>query len=292
MKTILFQAAIAGAVWCVWFIALGFETALLNVRDHLDIALTMLFGSFVAGSTSLGGGAVAFPVFTKVLAIPSDVTLVFSLAIQSVGMTAAAVLIFLNRMPVCIKVLLWSILPGAIGIFTGLFLLGDYIVGAQAKILFSVFSVFVAVALIVERKVSSLEFKNHTDSAVEGLTYSRIVIAGFVGGVLSGLIGTGIDFVMFALMIFFSRLGLKQAIVTSVCVMAVNAIIGFAFIYFLTDRFNGEAVNYWLAAVPIVVIGAPLGALACRYFHRDIIFYFLLLLIVVDVVSTLSDLNK
>jgi hypothetical protein len=48
------------------------------------------FGSMIAGGTSLGGGAVAFPVFTKVLHITPYDAKVFSLAIQSVGMSAAS----------------------------------------------------------------------------------------------------------------------------------------------------------------------------------------------------------
>ncbi len=51
----------------------------------------MVFGSFVAGSTAAGGGAVSFPVFTKLLHIPADEARTFGLLIQSVGMTMASV---------------------------------------------------------------------------------------------------------------------------------------------------------------------------------------------------------
>lgn len=53
----------------------------------------MLFGSMVAGGTSMGGGAVAFPVLTKLLEVPPHEAKVFALAIQSVGMTAATLTI-------------------------------------------------------------------------------------------------------------------------------------------------------------------------------------------------------
>ena len=57
------------------------------------IPATMTFGSFIAGFSAEGGGAVAFPVFTKLLhVLPSDAKQ-FSLLIQSVGMTMASIFI-------------------------------------------------------------------------------------------------------------------------------------------------------------------------------------------------------
>ena len=40
-------------------------------REWWPMSVTMVFGSTVAGATAEGGGAVAFPVFTKLLHIPS-----------------------------------------------------------------------------------------------------------------------------------------------------------------------------------------------------------------------------
>ncbi|OAD19453.1 Permease [Candidatus Thiomargarita nelsonii] len=58
----------------------------------------MIFGSMIAGGTAMGGGAVAFPVFTKILDITPHDAKVFSLAIQGIGMTAASVTIFLTKL--------------------------------------------------------------------------------------------------------------------------------------------------------------------------------------------------
>ena len=51
----------------------------------------------IAGSTSAGGGAVAFPVMTLMFEISPECARNFSLAIQSVGMTAAAFAIWRCR---------------------------------------------------------------------------------------------------------------------------------------------------------------------------------------------------
>ena len=293
MRPIYIQLFLIFTVWSVWFFNTGVNKIFQLIESHAVIMLTMLFGSFVAGSTSLGGGAVAFPVFTKLLSIPAETALVFSLAIQSVGMSSAMLIIFLSKVPVSKKIIVASFFPGAIGVYIGLFELNHFFVGGQAKYLFSLFSLFVAFVLVFDRFINHRRFRTleHID-VIKDIGLFPVIVGSFIGGIINGLIGTGIDFVIFALMIIFSRVGLKRAVATSVCVMAINAVVGFVFILLFSGKFEGIVVDYWLSAVPIVVFGAPLGALACRYFHRDIIFYFLMFLILLDVVSTAWILNK
>ncbi|PJA76108.1 hypothetical protein CO151_03910 [bacterium CG_4_9_14_3_um_filter_65_15] len=59
--------------------------------DYPMMTLTMVVGSFIAGATSEGGGAVAFPVLTLVFGVAPAVARDFALLIQAVGMTAASV---------------------------------------------------------------------------------------------------------------------------------------------------------------------------------------------------------
>lgn len=80
-------------VWTLWLFMVGPERAISNSIANWKAAITMIFGSIVAGGTSMGGGAVAFPVFTKVLHVPYQEAKVFSLAIQSIGMSAASLTI-------------------------------------------------------------------------------------------------------------------------------------------------------------------------------------------------------
>ncbi len=81
-------------VWLVWVLAAGLWD---RVIDNWVSSVTMVFGSFVAGSTPQGGGAVAFPVFTKGLEVPSEVARSFSLFIQVVGMGCASAGILIRR---------------------------------------------------------------------------------------------------------------------------------------------------------------------------------------------------
>ncbi len=282
MNGLATQTAIALTTWSIWFFCLGSQ-GLTIIKEHFTITLTMLLGSFVAGSTSVGGGAVAFPVFTKVLHIDSATALIFSLAIQSVGMMSAALMIFLTRIPVCMRTIAYSIVAGGLGLVTSFFFVRLQISGADIKYLFSCFSFLVALGLLWTRfNYDNIPHIDHPRPNSFALT-----ITCFIGGMLSGIIGTGIDFILFTMMIFIWRYEFKKAIATSVVVMGINALVGFSSILFTTDLFSGVVVSYWLAAVPIVVVGAPLGAIACRYIHKNIMMYFLLVLISVDIISTI-----
>lgn len=71
------------------------------------MTVTMIVGSFIAGATSEGGGAVAFPVMTLLFGIAPATARDFSLMIQSFGMSSATVTIWRNRIPV-----LWTLSAG------------------------------------------------------------------------------------------------------------------------------------------------------------------------------------
>lgn len=111
------------------------------------MSVTMVLGSLVAGLTSEGGGAVAFPVMTLALGVPPPVARDFSFAIQSFGMTCAAITIFGLGVPVDKEALLWGSLGGGVGLAFGLAAVAPYLPPAYAKMLFvSVWASF-AVAL-------------------------------------------------------------------------------------------------------------------------------------------------
>lgn len=84
------------------------------------MSITMVFGSMLAGATSEGGAAVAFPVMTLAFAILPVVARDFSFMIQSVGMTAAAGTILWMGVLVERKAILYTTIGGVCGIIYGL----------------------------------------------------------------------------------------------------------------------------------------------------------------------------
>lgn len=112
-RTLLVQATLAGTVWVGW-LGLGRGHAVAAIREHWPVSVTMTLGSLVGGGTGEGGGAVAFPGFTKVLMIPADQACTFTYAIQAVGMTAASLCILWLRVLIERRALLLAA-PAGVG---------------------------------------------------------------------------------------------------------------------------------------------------------------------------------
>ena len=275
----------AALVWLVWFTALGLDEAISTVLQHWKISLTMVFGSLVAGATSMGGGSVAFPIFTKLLAIPPYDAKVFSLAIQSVGMGAATLVIYLRGIQVDWRIIAWGSLGGVIGIFVGLSDMMSIISPPTLKVSFTLMLICFAIALLALNRRKRNPYPvvtlwGNTERAI-------VVIAGALGGVLSGLVGTGIDVILFIVMVLLFRMCEKTATPTSVVLMAFNAIVGFGLQAWFFNDFSPTVQGYWLAAIPVVVVGAPLGAILCSYLTREMIVYILCFLISIEFITTL-----
>lgn len=277
--------SIALFVWTLWFTLLGGAEAFSYFFSHWQVALTMVFGSAIAGGTSLGGGAVAFPVFTKVLQIPSHDAKIFSLAIQSVGMTAASAAICLTGIRVEWRVIRWGSLGGFLGIFLGAGFLAPILPNDVIKMSFTVMLVSFAITLLALNR-SPREL--YTAMPVWTIRERKIwLIAGLLGGMMSGLVGSGIDALTFSVMVVMFRFCEKVATPTSVILMAANAMAGFAMQVFVFHDFPDPVRHYWFAAIPVVVVGAPLGAMFCDLLRRENIANILIGLIFVELVSSL-----
>ncbi|OZG70721.1 hypothetical protein BTA51_24350 [Hahella sp. CCB-MM4] len=275
----------AACVWIVWMICLGPLQALGYVVHHWEVALTMLFGSFVAGSTSLGGGAVAFPVFTKVLQVSSFDANVFSLMIQSVGMGTATFFIVVRRITVEWRIVLVSTIAGAIGIYLGAAYLAPLIPSTAVKILFSMILTSFGLTLLM---LNIRRENRHDTMPAWGYREVKVIFAAsLAGGVISGLQGSGIDIVIFSVMVLYFRICEKVATPTSVVIMAFNAMIGAYLHNFVFNDTAASVVEYWYAAIPVVVVGAPVGAIVCSFLKREVISNSLLVLILIDLISTL-----
>lgn len=271
-------------VWTLWMTIIGPSTAFSIVEEHWPITLTMIFGSLVAGATSEGGGAIAFPVFTKILHISPIDAKVFSLAIQSVGMTAASLVILALRIPVEWRVIIWVSWGGVIGIILGS-LVAPLLPPSVVKMSFTVLVTSFAVTLfILNRGIRLFHMRLPRFQWVER---RWLIAAGIIGGVMSGLVGNGIDIITFSVMVLYFRISEKIATPTSVILMAINALVGFSLHYFVLGGFNETVQSYWLSAVPVVVVGAPLGAIICSMMSREWIVRALLMLIAIEFISSI-----
>ena len=123
-------------VWTGWLILISNIDGWSLFASKWFMTLTMVFGSFIAGATSEGGGAVAFPVMTLLFKIDPVVARDFSILIQSVGMMAASFTIYCLKIPVVWRAIVFAGLGGAAGIIIGLEFIAPLFSSSYTKLFF------------------------------------------------------------------------------------------------------------------------------------------------------------
>ncbi len=255
-------------------------------RDFWFMSLTMVFGSFIAGASAEGGGAVAFPVMTLIFKIPPEVARNFGLAIQSIGMTMASFLIFFRGIKVEHKYLWLASMGGAIGMFLGTWYLVPLIPAPFAKMLFVTFWLSFGLVLYYVNEI----YKRETKDALPHFSFFEkitIVLVGVIGGSLSSLLGSGLDIFSFSYVTMRYHLSEKVATPTSVVIMAINSLVGFFVHYYVLKDFGAEEFNYWLVCIPVVIFGAPIGAYFINNKTRGFISKFLYIIILAQFIGAL-----
>jgi uncharacterized protein len=236
------------------------------VKAHWPIALSMTFGSYIAGSTPMGGGTVGFPILVLLFEMPASLGRDFSFAVQSIGMTSASIFILARRQP-----LAWAMLKGAmvgslIGTPLGIFFIAPFIPELWIKLVFAViWCSFGVLHLYRLGEIAShdgmTEFDERWDFRV-GLTLGALS-----GATIAAVTGVGIDMVLYAALVLLCRADLKIAIPTSVVIMAFTSVLGIVVKNLSTGLQPGVYEN-WLAAAPIVALGAPLGVFVVALIGR------------------------
>ena len=266
-------------VW-IWYMSATDSWSLFS--EFWPASLTMMLGSFVAGATAEGGGAVAYPVFTKVLQISSEESRNFSLMIQSFGMGMASVFILERKIKIIPRVIYLVSAGGLIGMIAGSFFI--FIPSPYPKILFTFITTAFGLALILNTYV----FKRGINQGIKFNRHIRVfmLIVGIFGGIFTAQVGSGIDALTFMVLTLAFGLDEKISIPSTVIIMAVMSIAGFL-IHGIVLQDLGSEWNYWLVSVPIVIIGAPLGAYAANRLNRHLIIGFLLFLVLAEFITTL-----
>jgi uncharacterized membrane protein YfcA len=283
-KALRFNLALALVVWAAWLTLAG-RHGIEHLFADWRVALTMMFGSVVGGGTSEGGGAIAFPIFTKLLHIAPRDARNFSLAIQSVGMGAATLSILYLRIPIERRALLYAGIPGIAGVVLGTYSIAPLIAPVFVRTSFTVLVSSMGLALLLMNR--DRRALRNPKIPVFGITErSVLMVAGLIGGVVSALIGTGANSVVFMVMVLLFRVNEKIVTPTTVVLMTIVTIPGFLMHLFFLKDFTPAVMGYWLAAVPVVVVGAPLGAFLCSQMKRHEIVWLLLFLIALEFIST------
>lgn len=254
------------------------------VREHWPMALSMAVGSYAAGSTPMGGGSVGFPVLVLLFDMPASLGRDFSFAVQSIGMVSASIFIFCRHQPLAWSMLRGALLGSLVATPLGILLFAPLVPELWVKLAFAVtWGSFGILHLYRLREITAHDHAGDprcpTDFGV-----------GLLLGALSGfaavsVTGVGIDMVIYAALVLLSRVDLKVAIPTSVVVMAFSSLVGVV-VKSVSGDWQPGVLGNWLAAAPVVALGAPLGVFVVGLIGRRPTLLVVALLCVVQFIWT------
>jgi uncharacterized membrane protein YfcA len=279
--------AFLGAFCLVWLglVIAGDEWA--RLVEHWRIALAMAVGSYVAGSTPLGGGTIGFPVLVLMLDEPATIGRDFSFAVQSIGMVSASILILAMRRPLEWPMLRWGLLGATVGTPLGSLLLAPHVNDLAIKLLFAV--VWCSFGIMHFVKLKEITGEHGITPATDRFDALMGGAVGLIGGAtVAAVTGVGVDMLLYTVLVLVARADLRIAIPTSVILMAYTSVVGIA-TRMAMGGIEPEVYGSWLAAAPIVAVGAPLGALAVGLLPRMFTLVFVSLLCVAQFIWTCVD---
>ena len=166
----------------------------------VDPVLATAYSLFIVGLSSLVG---AFPKYRSGM-IDLKTAIVFGIP--------SIIAVFLTR-----KVLVPAI-PNTI------FSIGDlpFTKALAMMLLFAILMVAASVSMIRDKKKEELD-----STAPRVFNYPMILLEGSVVGVLTGLVGAGGGFLIIPALVMLSKLPMKQAVGTSLLIIAAKSLIGF-----------------------------------------------------------------
>ncbi|MBU3678943.1 MAG: sulfite exporter TauE/SafE family protein [Candidatus Kapabacteria bacterium] len=250
-------------------------------------AVTMVFGSFIAGASAEGGGAIAFPVFTLILKIAPIDARSFSFAIQSIGMVSASLLILGRGIPIETRAVLWPALGGVAGLLFGTWFVVPFLEPIQTKLFFVSLWMAFGIGLFLANRNKARIVRPGLDDVLSRNDILTLLGAGMVGGVVTAIFGNGVDLVTFCVLTLWYGIDEKVATPTSVVLMSILTVCGFALHALVVRDVSENVYHAWLAAAPVVLIFAPLGAFVISKWNRMAIANLLVTIIVLQLIGAL-----
>ena len=220
----------------------------------MDWLGAILVGLFV-GLLGSGGSILSIPILVHVLGENEKAAIAESLAI--VGLIAVATAIpYGRRHQISWRMVVIFGTPGMLGIYFGVSL-SVFVSATLQMTLLSVTMLVAAIMMYEPTKWGSSE-KNPA--------YWKIISEGLLVGILTGLVGVGGGFIIVPTLVLFGGISMRQAIGTSLVIIALKSAIGFPKYLDILEHFN-VAVN-----VPIILRFSMLGMLGSivgsQFAHR------------------------
>jgi len=248
-----------GVFYCAWLAIVISGNHWATIAENWGIAVAMAMGSYAAGATPMGGGTVGFPILVLLFKQSAMLGRDFSFAVQAIGMTSAAILIISRRQPVEWPMVRWAMLGSLIGTPLGILFIAPLVPALVVKLLFAV--VWCSFGVLHLYRIKELaRHEGLAPGAHRFDTRAGFLIGLIAGATVASITGVGIDMVLYTVLVLLCQADLKIAIPSSVIIMAWTSLIGIA-TKSLAGGIEPGVFGNWLAAAPIVAIGAPIGSI-------------------------------
>ena len=180
-----------------------------------------------------GGSILTVPVLVYIFSMDAAAATVYSLFI--VGLTSAVGSVnYFKRSLINIKTALLFGIPSITGVFLTriyivpsipehIFNIGTFAVTKHVLLMLLFAVLMIAASYSMIKKTSTVN--NNISSAY--FNYPLIMLQGFAVGVVTGLVGAGGGFMIIPALIFMLKLPMKEAIGTSLVIIAANSLLGF-----------------------------------------------------------------
>lgn len=216
------------------------------------------------GLIGSGGSVLTVPVLVYLFGVSPVLATAYSLLI--VGTTSAVGSIsFFRKKLVNVKTAVIFGIPSIIAVFLTraylvpaipehLFKVGNFEMtkGLLIMVLFAVLMILASINMIKKPKL-----KPEEETKEQVFNYPLIFLEGMIVGVLTGLVGAGGGFLIIPALVLLSKLPMKEAVGTSLAIIAAKSLIGF-----LGEK-DILAMNWTLLAIVtmVAVLGIFMGSL-------------------------------
>lgn len=206
---------------------------------YIAYFLFLLIG-ITLGLIGGGGSILSVPVLVYLLNYPPDVATGYSLFI--VGITALiGALSFVKKGNISFESLIQFAIPSLLSVFLVrkfmlpampdvVFNLGNFAFTKQLFIML-VFSLLILLSSFSMIKNYKPDYKKDAmwnEFAKSPLRLPFVILLGVFVGLITGFVGAGGGFIIIPVLLFLMRIPMKKAIGTSLCIIALNSLIGFS----------------------------------------------------------------
>jgi len=230
--------------------------------------IAFLVIGLILGLIGGGGSILGVPVLVYVMGYSTDEATSYSLFI--IGITSLiGVIAYLKKGNISVE----AILQFAIASLVTVFCVRKFIIpnipsiisfsGFEISkhmlimILFSVLTLSSSISMIKKKKYNRINELKWDEFAKSPLGLPFVSLLGITVGFLTGFVGAGGGFIIVPVLIFFLRLNFKKAIGTSLCIIALNSLVGF------TGNIGHQNMDWIMLMIisVICILGILIGSL-------------------------------